>query len=97
MINDNDRIFQTLQEQNRTMHEQGLQLATLIQETKSTNERLFGTGNTPGLFNVVMDHNKELGRINKQLGYAKGAAGILTLLWSGAIAIIASLIKGGHH
>ena len=85
---DIDRIFSTLQDQNRVMHEQGLAMATLIQECKGTNERLFGTGNTPGLFSVVMKHDR-------QLGYMKGAAGLITLLWSAAVAFFVA--KVSHH
>lgn len=84
---DTERLFIAIQNQSQILHEQGVQLATIAQHQKDTAERLFGVGNTPGLFSVVMSHNK-------QLGYMKGAAGILTLFWSGAIAILAAMIKG---
>ena len=41
------------------------------------------------LIPVVAEHSK-------QLGYAKGAAAILAMLWTGAVAIFAALIKGHH-
>jgi hypothetical protein len=83
-----ERILNTLQEQNNVMHTQGLALATLVQETKSTNERLFGVGDTPGIFSVVAKHHT-------QLGYIKGAAGVLSLLWTALVAIFVAKIK--HH
>ena len=41
------------------------------------------------LIPVVAEHSK-------QLGYAKGVAAILAMLWTGAVAIFAALIKGHH-
>ena len=41
------------------------------------------------LIPVVAEHSK-------QLGYAKGAAAILSLLWAAAVAAITTLIKGHH-
>lgn len=41
------------------------------------------------LIPVVAEHSK-------QLGYAKGAAAILAMLWTGVVAIFAALIKGHH-
>lgn len=87
---DLERIYDVLQRQNEVMHQHGVQMATLVQESKSTNERLFGVGTTPGIFAVVARHHT-------QLGYMKGAAAILSMLWAAAIAIVASLVKGGHH
>lgn len=71
------------------LHEQGLQLATLVAEVKSTNERLFGVGDTPGIFGIVASHSKTL-------GYIKGAGGVLGLLWSAVVAIFAAKLKGHH-
>lgn len=71
------------------LNAQGVQLAVLAQEVKNTNERLFGIGDTPGIFGVVASHSTTL-------GYLKGAAGVLGLLWSAAVAIFAAKLKGHH-
>ena len=86
---DLERIYDILQKQNDVMHEHGRQMATLVGEVKSTNERLFGVGNTPGIFAVVAGHSR-------QLGYFKGAAGVLAMLWTAAVAIFASMVKAHH-
>ena len=92
---DTARIYDLLERQNEVLHAQGVQLATLIVELKSTNERLFGVGNTPGVVSVVVDHSKQLSGFGRQLGYVKGAAGVLTFLWSALVAIVVARIS--HH
>ncbi len=80
---DTERIFDLLQKQNETLTGHGILLARIEALQGSTKERL------DHVIPVVAEHTKIL-------GYAKGAAAILALLWTGAIAIIAALIKGHH-
>ena len=70
-------------------------LAKIKQSQEDLRERLFGAaGGNPG---IIQHFGLQLADHSKTLGYAKGAAAILTLLWSGAIAVIAALIKSNHH
>ncbi len=80
---DTERIFDLLQKQNETLTGHGILLARIEALQGSTKERL------DHVIPMVAEHTKIL-------GYAKGAAAILALLWTGAIAIIAALIKGHH-
>lgn len=84
---DTDRLYDLLMKQN-TM------LAKIEQGQDDLKARLFGESGNPGIIQIFGTELKDHGRM---LGYAKGAAAILTLLWSGAIAIIAALLKNSHH
>ena len=80
---DTERIFDLLQKQNETLTGHGILLARIEALQGSTKERL------DHVIPVVAEHTKIL-------GYAKGAAAILTLVWSAAVAVITTLIKGHH-
>jgi hypothetical protein len=80
---DTERIFDLLQKQNDTLIGHGILLARIEAMQGSTKERL------DHVIPVVAEHGK-------QLGYAKGAAAILAMLWTGAIAVVAALLKGHH-
>lgn len=80
---DAERIFDLLQKQNETLIGHGILLARIEALQGSTKERL------DHVIPVVAEHARTL-------GYAKGGAAILTLLWTGAIAIMTALIKGHH-
>ena len=81
---DTERIFDLLQKQNETLTGHGILLARIEALQGTTKERL------DHVIPVVAEHTKIL-------GYAKGAAAILTLVWSAVIAIVASMVKAGHH
>ena len=85
--NDTDRLYSLLMEQTST-------LASIKQSQEDLRDRLFGTAGGTG---IIQHYGLQLADHSKTLGYAKGAAAILTLLWSGAIAVIAALIKSNHH
>ena len=87
MTSDTDRLYSLLLEQTST-------LAKISQSQEDLRERLFGADGNPG---IIQHFSLQLADHSKTLGYAKGAAAILTLLWSGAIAVIAALIKSNHH
>ena len=87
MTSDTDRIYDLLMKQTGT-------LAKIEQSQEDLKERLFGASGNPG---IIQHFSLQLADHSKTLGYAKGAAAILTLLWSGAIAVIAALIKSNHH
>jgi len=99
-ISDNDRLFNILQEQGRVLVTQGQQLARIEQNLADTNGRLFGTNGQPGALgyfgNELRATNEVVVHHTRQLGWVKGAAAILTLLWSGAVAIVAAMVKSHH-
>ena len=85
-----DRLFDLMQEQGRALGEQGRTLAAIQQSQADTHERLFsGTGVIPYLAAEVKSHGK-------QLTYAKGAAGVLTVLWAGAVSFASAVFKAHH-
>ena len=87
MTSDTDRIYDLLMLQTGT-------LAKIEQSQEDLKERLFGASGNPG---IIQHFGLQLADHSKTLGYVKGAAAILTLLWSGAIAVLAALIKSNHH
>ena len=88
-----DRFFSLLQEQNRTLTEQGNMLAAIQQSQADTHERLFGGNGTPGIISYL---HTEVAEHGKQIRFWKGAIAVLTFLWTAAIAF-ASAVIGKHR
>ena len=78
-----DRFFDLLQVQSQTLAEQGKSLAAIQQSMADTHERLFGND---GLHTQVVRHGK-------QIAMWKGAIAVLTILWGGAVALAATIMR----
>ncbi len=85
-----DRIYELL-------HKQGEMLARIDQSQQDTRERLFGTNGQPGalqfLQNEISATNTVVERHGKTIAYWKGALALLAVLWTGAIAVGAAVLK----
>ena len=81
-----DRVYDLLMKQGET-------LATIRQSQDDLKERLFGAGGNPG---IIQHFGTEIAIHGKQLGYFKGAAAVITLAWTAAVAIFAAIITGHH-
>lgn len=95
-----DRIFDLLAAQGAELSSQGKALAGIAQSQIDTKERLFGTGNTPGVITYLADQHttlaKEVGTLTLTVSgikterrvdkaYVMGASAVLTLAVKGVL------------
>lgn len=88
-----DRFYDLLQEQSRTLTEQGKALAAIGQSIAGTHERLFGTGNTPG---AIPHLYAEVEKHGKQINMWRGALAVMTLIW-GALMTWGGIVLSRRH
>lgn len=99
MASEMDRFYDVLSTQAATLEEQGKLLAAIGQAQLDTKERLFGTGNTPGLIPYMANEHKELSGKQELLG--KELAGLKSdrradrAYVVGAAAVISMFLKAG--
>lgn len=77
------RVFDILQEQGRTLKDQGMLLAAIAQSQKDTNVRL------EPLYDTVETHSR-------QIAFWRGSLAILTVLFTSAMAW-AGIVIGKHR
>ena len=91
MTTDNvDRILSVLREQNKVLATHGEALARVEVIQSGIRDILHGVNSQPGLIGAVARHSQ-------QLNIYRGVGALLTLVWSAVIAIVASMVKAGHH
>ncbi len=90
MSSELDRFFDLLQGQSEELKTQGKLLATIQQSQADTHERLFGSGQAPGAIPYL---HGEVSKHGRQIIFWKGAIAVLTVLWTGAVALAAAIIK----
>jgi hypothetical protein len=85
-----DRIYDILLKQGDT-------LARIDQSQQDTRERLFGANGQPGTLHFLQTEiaatNIVVEKHGKTIAYWKGALALLTVLWTGAVAVGAAIMK----
>lgn len=90
-----NRFFTLLQDQGRTLKQQGELLAAISQSQQDTRERLFGgPGPTPGAIPYLYER---VGKHEKQINFWRGALGVVgfggTAMITGLIAWLSKHVK----
>ena len=100
MADEMDRFFNLLQEQSRTLTEQGKVLAAIEQSQCDTHERLFGANGQPGAIQYLKSEidltNVAVARHASQITFWRGGLAVLGILWAATVAF-ASVVIGRHH